>query len=109
MEKSSVNEVVSTLDAVKSNGQPGFWILLSILIVLVLVIAAVMYQRIVINRFQTASKAVVISGLSRIYGGLLASALAAAHRWVGQKNNPRTRSESIAACPRRHVDEEKDP
>ena len=37
MEKSSVNEVVSTLDAVKSNGQPGFWILLSILIVLVLV------------------------------------------------------------------------
>ena len=56
------------------------WILLSILIVLVLVIAAVMYQRIVINRFQTASKAVVISGLSRIYGGLLASALAAAHR-----------------------------
>jgi len=56
------------------------WILLSILIVLVLVIAAVMYQRIVIKRFQTASKAVVISGLSRIYGGLLASALAAAHR-----------------------------
>ena len=57
MEKSIVNEVVSTLDAVKSNGQPGFWILLSILIVLVLVIAAVMYQRIVIKRFQTASKA----------------------------------------------------
>jgi len=54
--------------------------LLSILIVLVLVIAAVMDQRIVIKRFQTASKAVVISGLSRIYGGLLASALAAAHR-----------------------------
>ena len=35
-----------------------FWILLvSILIVLVLVIAAVAYQRIVIKRFQTASKA----------------------------------------------------
>src|SRR6516164_1667076 len=57
MDKSIVNEVVSALDAVKSSGQPGFWILLSILIVLVLVIAAVMYQRIVIKRFQTASKA----------------------------------------------------
>src|SRR5262245_8731466 len=34
-----------------------FRILLSILIVLVLVIAAVMYQRIVIKRLQTASKA----------------------------------------------------
>src|SRR5262244_581880 len=55
MDKSIVNEVVSALEAVKSYGQPGFWILLSILIVLVLVIAAVMYQRIV--RFQTASKA----------------------------------------------------
>ena len=57
MEKSIVNEVVSALEAGKSYGQPGFWILLSILIVLVLVIAAVMYQRIVIKRFQTASKA----------------------------------------------------
>jgi len=58
MEKSIVNEVVSALEAVKSYGQPGFWILLvSILIVLVLVIAAVVYQRIVIKRFQTASKA----------------------------------------------------
>jgi predicted Holliday junction resolvase-like endonuclease len=57
MEKSIVNEVVSVLEAVKSYGQPGFWILLSILIVLVLVIAAVMYHRIVIKRFQTASKA----------------------------------------------------
>ena len=57
MEKSIVNEVVSALEAVKSYGQPGFWILLSILIVLALVIAAVMYQRIVIKRFQTASKA----------------------------------------------------
>ena len=37
--------------------QSGFRILLSILIVLVLVIAAVMYQRIVIKRLQTASKA----------------------------------------------------
>ena len=37
---------------------------------------------------QISVVAVVISGLSRIYGGLLASALAAAHRWVGQKNNP---------------------
>ena len=45
MEKSIVNEVVSALEAVKSYRQPGFWILLSILIVLVLVIAAVMYQR----------------------------------------------------------------
>ena len=45
------------LEAVKSYGQPGFWILLSILIVLVLVTAAVMYQRIVIKRFQTASNA----------------------------------------------------
>src|SRR5262249_56787109 len=36
MEKSIVNEVVSALEAVKSYGQPGFWILLSILIVLVL-------------------------------------------------------------------------
>jgi hypothetical protein len=57
MDKSIVNEVVSALEAVKSYGQPGFWILLSILIVLVLVIAAVTYQRIVIKRFQTASKA----------------------------------------------------
>ena len=57
MEKSIVNEVVSALEAVKSYGQPGFWILLSILIVLVLVIAAVVYQRIVTKRFQTASKA----------------------------------------------------
>jgi hypothetical protein len=57
MEKSIVNEVVSALEAVNSYGQPSFWILLSILIVLVLVIAAVVYQRIVIRRFQTASKA----------------------------------------------------
>src|SRR6266700_951021 len=58
MEKSIVNGVVSALEAVKSYGQPGFWILLvSILIVLVLVIAAVVYQRIVIKRFRTASKA----------------------------------------------------
>src|SRR5260370_34145204 len=58
MEKSIVTEVVSTLEAVKSYGQPGFWILLvSILILLVLVIAAVVYQRIVMKRFQTASKA----------------------------------------------------
>ena len=57
MDKSIVNEVVSALEAVKSYGQPGFWILLSILIVLVLVIAAVVYKRIVIKRFQTASKA----------------------------------------------------
>jgi hypothetical protein len=28
MEKSIVNEIVSTLEAVKSYGQPGFWILL---------------------------------------------------------------------------------
>ena len=46
MEKSIVNEVVSALEVVKSNGQPGFWILLSILIVLVLVTAAVVYKRI---------------------------------------------------------------
>jgi len=57
MDKSIVNEVVSALEAVKGYGQPGFWILLSILIVLVLVIAAVVYKRIVIKRFQTASKA----------------------------------------------------
>ena len=46
MDKSIINEVVSALEAVNSYGQPGFWILLGILIVLVLVIAAVMYQRI---------------------------------------------------------------
>jgi hypothetical protein len=57
MEKSIVNEVVSALEAVKSYGQPGFWLLLSILIVSVLVAAAVMYQRSAIKRFQTASKA----------------------------------------------------
>jgi predicted Holliday junction resolvase-like endonuclease len=57
MEKSIVNEVVSALEAVKSYGQPGFWILLSILIVLVLVIAAVVYHRLVIKRSQKASKA----------------------------------------------------
>ena len=49
---------MSALEAVKNNGQPGFWILLSILIVLVLVIAAVVGQRIVTKRlFQRASKA----------------------------------------------------
>jgi uncharacterized protein HemX len=58
MEKSVVNELVSTLEALKSSGQTGLWILLvSILIVLVLVIAAVVYQRIVIKRRQRASKA----------------------------------------------------
>src|SRR5206468_4594494 len=58
MEKSIENGVVSAFEAVKSYGQPGFWILLvSILIVLVLVIAAVVFQRIVIKRSQTASKA----------------------------------------------------
>ena len=58
MEKSIVNEVVSALEAIKSYGQPGFWILLiSILIVLVLLIAAVVYRRIVIKRLQTPSKA----------------------------------------------------
>jgi len=41
MDKSIVNEIVSSLEAIKSYGQPGFWILLSILIVLVLMIAAV--------------------------------------------------------------------
>ena len=55
MEKSIVNEVVSALEAIKSYGQPGFWILL-VLIVLVLVIAAVVYQRIATKRSQTASK-----------------------------------------------------
>src|SRR5262245_51488710 len=57
MDKSIVNEIVSALEAIKSYGQPGFWILLSILIVLVLVIAAVMYLRVVIKRRQMASKA----------------------------------------------------
>jgi hypothetical protein len=52
---SIVNEVVSALEA--PYGEPGFWILLGILVVLVLVIAAVVYQRIVINRSRTASKA----------------------------------------------------
>jgi len=56
MEKSIVNEVVSALEAIKSYGQPGFWILL-VLIVLILVIAAVVYQRIITKRSQTASKA----------------------------------------------------
>ena len=49
MDKSIVNEVVSALEAVKSYGQPGFWILLSILIVLVLVIAAGSYRRILVT------------------------------------------------------------
>jgi len=58
MEKTIVNGVVRAIEAVKSYGKPGFWIILvSILIVLVIVIAAVVYQRIVIKRFQTASKA----------------------------------------------------
>jgi predicted Holliday junction resolvase-like endonuclease len=58
MEKSIVNEAVSTLEAVRDYGQPGFWILLvSVLIVLVLVIAAVVYKRIVNKRFQTPPKA----------------------------------------------------
>src|SRR5438034_7132752 len=57
MEKSIVSEVVSALEAVKSYGQPGFWILLVSILIVLLVIAAVVYQRIVIKRFQTASKA----------------------------------------------------
>ncbi len=57
MEKSIVNGVVSALEAVKSYGQPGFWILLVSILIVLLVIAAVVYQRIVIKRFQTASKA----------------------------------------------------
>ena len=57
MEKTIVNEVVSALEAVKSYGQPGFWILLVSILIVLLVIAAVVYQRIVIKRFQTASKA----------------------------------------------------
>jgi hypothetical protein len=58
MEKSIVNEVVRTLEAVTGYGQPGFWILLaSILIVLVLVMAAVVYRRFVIKRSQARSQA----------------------------------------------------
>ena len=57
MEKTIVNEVVSALEAVKSYGQPGFWILLVSILIVLLVIAAVVYQRIVIKRFQMASKA----------------------------------------------------
>jgi Flp pilus assembly protein TadB len=57
MEKSIVNDVVNALEAVKSYGQPGFWILLSILIVLVLVIAALVYQRVVIRRSEARSQA----------------------------------------------------
>jgi hypothetical protein len=56
MEESIVNEVVSALEAVSR--QPGFWkLFVSILTVLALVIAAVVYQRIVIKRSQTISKA----------------------------------------------------
>jgi predicted Holliday junction resolvase-like endonuclease len=57
MEKTIVSEVVSALEAVKSYGQPGFWILLVSILIVLLVIAAVVYERIVIKRFQTASKA----------------------------------------------------
>ena len=57
MEKSIENGVVSAFEAVKSYGQPGFWILLVSILIVLLVIAAVVYQRIVIKRFQTASKA----------------------------------------------------
>ncbi len=57
MEKTIVNEVVSALEAVKSYGKPGFWILLVSILIVLLVIAAVVYQRIVIKRFQMASKA----------------------------------------------------
>jgi hypothetical protein len=57
METSIVSEVLSALEAVKHYGQPGFWILVSILILLVLVIAAAVYQRIVIKRSQIPSKA----------------------------------------------------
>jgi hypothetical protein len=57
METSIVSEVLSALEALKDYGQPGFWILVSILIVLALVIAAAVYQRIVIKRSQTPPKA----------------------------------------------------
>jgi flagellar biosynthesis/type III secretory pathway M-ring protein FliF/YscJ len=56
VQKSSiVNEVVTALEA--PYGEPGFWILLGILVVLVLVIAAVVYRRIVIKRSQARSQA----------------------------------------------------
>ena len=52
-----VGELVSFFQALKSGSQFGYLILLAVLIGLALIIVAVAYQRIVIKRFQTASKA----------------------------------------------------
>src|ERR1700731_1386499 len=58
MDKTVVAELSATLAALRSAGETGFWILaLFLLVVISLMVVAVIYQRIVINRFQSASKA----------------------------------------------------
>jgi hypothetical protein len=58
MDKTVVNEVAATLEQLRSSGQIGFWILLAVLVALLaLGIAAIVYQRIVIARFEATSRA----------------------------------------------------
>jgi hypothetical protein len=58
MDKTVVAELSATLAALRGAGETGFWILaISLLIVIGLVVIALIYQRIVISRFQVASKA----------------------------------------------------
>jgi lipopolysaccharide export LptBFGC system permease protein LptF len=52
-----VGELSATLAALRSAGEIGFWILtIFLMVVVALAVIAVIYQRIVISRFQTASK-----------------------------------------------------
>lgn len=58
MDKTIVNEVAATVATLRSSGETGFLILLLCLIAIIaLAVAAMLYQRIVINRFESASKA----------------------------------------------------
>jgi hypothetical protein len=58
MDKTVVAELSATLAALRSAGETGFWILaISLLIVIALVAIALVYQRMVIGRFQAASRA----------------------------------------------------
>jgi hypothetical protein len=58
MDKTIVAELSATLNALRSAGETGFWILVVfLLLVISLVVVAVLYQRMVISRFQAASKA----------------------------------------------------
>jgi hypothetical protein len=67
MDKSVVNELAATVAALRAAGETGFWVLVVVLLVFIGIgIAALIYQRIIINKFQTAAKTTeeLISGLN---------------------------------------------